>query len=71
MNRNLDGCYFRVKRDGKCYNLCFTDLTQKERETELDGRSELWLKSLCCHLADVINDIGETFDIKKGVIDNG
>lgn len=32
MNRNLDGCYFRVKRDGKYEAVCFSDLTAEERE---------------------------------------
>ena len=29
--RNLDGCYFRVERDGKWTNLCFSDMTDTER----------------------------------------
>ena len=30
--RNLDGIYFRVQRDGKWGNTCFSDLTQEEME---------------------------------------
>ena len=30
MDRNLDGVYFRVQRDGKWGNTCFSDLTQEE-----------------------------------------
>ena len=26
MNRNLDGYYFRVKRDGKWDNVCWSDM---------------------------------------------
>lgn len=66
MNRNLDGTYFRVVRAGKWSNVCFSDLTERERTKILEGRSEEWLKSLCCHLADVIKDIGEQFDIIGG-----
>lgn len=31
MNRNLDGYYFRVKRDGKWDNICWSDMTDEER----------------------------------------
>lgn len=63
MNRNLDGCYFRVKRDDKWQNICFTDLTHEERDKVLEGRTAEWLKSLCVYLADVISGIGEQFDL--------
>lgn len=64
MNRNLDGCYFRIQRDGKWQNLCFTDLTPQERESIMEGRDAQWLRSLCNHLADCIVTIGEEFDLK-------
>ena len=63
MNRELDGCYFRVKRNGKYEPICFSDLTEEERDAELEGRNVEWLKSLCCYLADRIKMIGEQFDI--------
>lgn len=46
MNRNLDGVYFRVKRDDKWQNICFTDLTEEETEEILKGKSDTWLWSL-------------------------
>ena len=30
--RELDGIYYRVERDGKWCNRCFTDLTTDEQE---------------------------------------
>ena len=42
--RNLDGCYFRVQRDGKWESICFSDLTEEERNGVLEGRNEEWLK---------------------------
>ena len=63
MNRNLDGCYFRIKRDGIWRNICFSDLTKEERDKMLENRSEEWLKSLCCHLGDVIRHIGDELDL--------
>lgn len=44
MSRNLDGCYFRIERDGKWQNICFSDLTQTERERVMDGKDAEWLK---------------------------
>lgn len=61
--RNLDGCYFRVERNGKYENICFSDLTDGEREFVMTGRNEEWLKSLCCHLADCLQYIGNELDV--------
>lgn len=63
MNRNLDGVYFRTKRDNKYENICFSDLTKEERKEILKNRDEKWLKDLCCILADTIKKIGDQFDI--------
>jgi hypothetical protein len=66
MKRNLDGVYFRVKRDEKWEDICFTDLTQDERYRILEGKSAEWLKSMVLHLANIIEDIGELMDIVRG-----
>ena len=66
MDRKLDGIYFRVQRDGKWQSICFSDLTEEEREKVCEGRDAEWLKSLACHLADCIKEIGEQFDIAGG-----
>ena len=65
MNRELDGVYFRIKRDGKWQPICFSDLTEEERENVCEGRSAEWLKALAYHLADCIKEIGEQFDIER------
>lgn len=46
MNRELDGYYFRVKREDKWENICFSDLTDEEMDEMLEGRSEEWMMSL-------------------------
>lgn len=61
--RNLDGVYFRVERDGKWDNVCFSDMTKEERNKVMENRDIEWLKSMCQILADAIADIGEQFDI--------
>ena len=38
MDRNLDGIYFRVQRDEKWVNACFSDLTQEEMERVMGNR---------------------------------
>ena len=62
-NRNLDGYYFRVKRDGKWDNVCWSDMTDEERDEQMTNRNEEWLKSLCKGLGNVIHKIGEDLDI--------
>lgn len=32
LNRNLDGVYFRVKRNNKFENICFSDMTEDETD---------------------------------------
>lgn len=66
MNRNLDGVYFRVKRDEKWQNLCFSDLTEEERNEVMNGRDEKWLRSLCNILANTLKNIGDQLDITCG-----
>lgn len=57
INRNLDGVYFRVEREGKWQNICFTDLTDSEILEVLHGRSESWLTSLYDRLVEVLIEV--------------
>ena len=43
IKRDLDGAYFRVERDGKWQNVCFSDMTRDERDQVMEGRPEEWL----------------------------
>ena len=67
MNRNLDGCYFRVKRDDKWQNVCFSDLTPVERDElfENSDRSAVWWKSLAYHLADCLRHLGDELEVMR------
>lgn len=56
-NREIDGYYFRVKRDKLWYNICFTDLTELEARRQLLGRSNEWLKSLHDGLYEITKEI--------------
>ena len=68
IKRNLDGVYFRIQRDGKYDNICYSDLTQKERDIVCEGRSAKWLKSLADIMADRLRELGDTLDIYSGIV---
>lgn len=65
-DRQLSGIFVRVQRDGKWLNKDFTDLTEEEMRSLLDGKtgsSVEWTKSLAIELAKTIRAIGDQFDI--------
>lgn len=62
MNRELDGCYFRIVRDGVGQSVCFTDLTKEERAVLLADKDVQFLKNLCCYLADRIQELGDIIE---------
>lgn len=66
MNRNLDGIYFRINRDGRWQNICYSDLTKEERDKVCEGRGREWLRSVADILADRLKEIGDQFDIVAG-----
>jgi hypothetical protein len=63
VRRDLDGIYFSVIRNDRYESLCFSDLTEDEMNTVMEGRSEVWLKSMCVLLGKCIREIGDTFDL--------
>lgn len=63
MNRNLDGVYFRINRDGSWQNICFSDLTEEEMDNVMKDRTEEWLRNMCKILGKTIKNIGEQLDI--------
>ena len=64
--RNLDGIYFRVKRSEKYENVCFSDLTETERDEICKDKPAEWFKIAAYHLADRIKEIGDAFNIMGG-----
>ena len=63
MNRNLDGVYFRINREGMYQNICFSDLTEEEMDDILADKSEEWLRRMCKILGQTIRNIGDQLDI--------
>ena len=61
--RELCGIYFRVERNGKYENICFTDMTEKEQLATLNGLSFEASKKMCMWLARIVRNLGDMFDI--------
>ena len=63
MNRNLDGIYLRIKRDGKYQAVCLSDMTREELEEYLDSERGEWLKGAVIHLALTLHAVGDKFSL--------
>ena len=66
LQRNLDGVYFRMQRDGKWMNICFSDMTEEEQDKIMENRPVEWLQSMCRILARTIRQIGDELDLYGG-----
>jgi hypothetical protein len=58
--RDLDGIYFRIKRDGEWQSICFSDLTKEEMEEILKDKDIDFLKRLAIQLGETIYETGDT-----------
>lgn len=65
MDRRLDGFFFRVERNGKWENICFSDLTEEEQRRIIEHKDKFWLQELCIGLAKTIKSIGDDIDIYR------
>lgn len=73
IQRNLDGVYFRVKRDGKWQSVCYSDLEKDERDEIARKRAEsecatleeqvAWWRSMADILADQLYYMGEQLGV--------
>lgn len=69
--RNLDGVYFRVQRDGKWDSICYSDMTADERESVIYDRMDEkpideqvgYYKRLAEIMADSLYDMGEQLGV--------
>ncbi len=67
MDRKLDGVFFRVNRNGKWQNVCFSDLTNAEMDEVREVKSREWIKSLCKILGKTMKQISDELDIVNGL----
>lgn len=61
--RELDGIYFRVERDGKWENICWTDLTWEERYDVSKDRPISWWRELALEMTRLLRNIGDIYDM--------
>lgn len=61
--RKLCEIYTWVIRDGVPRSLCFTDLTEKEREAYLRPQTDAEARQMCLVLAKRLRDIGDLFNL--------
>lgn len=61
--RELDGVYFRVKRNEKWQNICFSDMTEDEMKEVMKGRTLEWTQQLAIIMAQQLRKLGDMFDI--------
>lgn len=69
--RNLDGVYFRVERDGRWANVCYSDMEQAERDDVARRQAKQatpeqqaqWWRSMADLLADQLYDMGEQLGV--------
>ncbi len=66
VHRNLDGVYYRVKRNGYFEDLCFTDLTLTEQNDLLATLDTEGLKRMCHLMADALRTVGDELNIERG-----
>lgn len=63
--RNLDSVYYRVVRDGKYVNRCFSDLTELEQDEIMAEYSAEQLRRLCRQICVSLRQIGDTLDLVR------
>lgn len=69
LKRELDGVYFRINRNDKWCNICFSDMTEDEMKGVLKGRNKHWMLSLCVILLNCIKQLENEFHEINGNID--
>ena len=65
IERELDGVYFRVKRNGVWGNVCFSDMTHDERKEVIGDRTCEWWMVLAGIMADSLRAVGDEFGIMR------
>lgn len=65
MKRNLDSYFMLIKRGDKFESVCLSDMTREELEEVLATKSAETLRLLVIHLATMLHEIGEKFDLGR------
>lgn len=62
--RDMDGVYFRVKRDGGYHAVCWSDLTDGEREQMGEGRPLEWWREMALIMTRQLRYVGDELDLE-------
>lgn len=71
IQRNMDGVYFRVERDGRWQNVCYSDMTADERKAVIYDRlsdnpaedQARYYRRLAEIMADQLYDVAEQLGV--------
>lgn len=66
--RNLDSVYFRVFRDNRYTNKCFSDLTREEMKERMERFDKEGLINMCIILGETLRKIGDDNDLFGNLI---
>lgn len=61
--RDMDGVYFRVKRNGKYSAICWSDLTDEEREQMGDDRPLEWWREMALIMTRTLRLVSDELDL--------
>ena len=59
IERDIDGGFFRIQR--KWDAVCFSGLSEEQRNEALKDKSIDWIKSFCNILANTLCEVGDDF----------
>lgn len=62
--RDMDGVYFRVKRNGEYHAICWSDLTDEEREQMSGGRPLEWWREMALIMTRQLRYVGDELDLE-------
>lgn len=63
LRRNLDGYYFRIKRDDSWQTVCFSDMNDDEKQATLNKLSKIDIMNIAKGMANRLYQVGEMYNI--------
>ena len=68
--RDMDGVYFRVKRDGEFKAICWSDLIDDERDQMGEGRPLEWWRNMALIMTRQLRWVADELDLSMEVCDD-
>ena len=67
MSKKLDNIFFRVNREGKMQDICWSELTDTEMDEILKDKDLEFCKNLCNTLGQAIHELADESDYFKKI----